>query len=72
MVRFKVFSGQRFDWEVKFQFWCDLIIKVLCCFGEFIIDFVQVCLNFLVGIISRRELFNYCIFCFLKGEEGVV
>lgn len=71
-ARFKAFSGQRSDWEVKFQFWRDLIIKVSRRFGVLIIDPVQVCSNLLVGTISRRELFNYCIFCFLKGEEGVV
>ncbi|CAD5326511.1 unnamed protein product [Arabidopsis thaliana] len=42
MARFKAFSGQRSDWELKFQFWRDLIIKVSRQFGLFIIDPVQV------------------------------
>ncbi|KAF8108477.1 hypothetical protein N665_0108s0014 [Sinapis alba] len=41
-ARFKAFSGQRSDWETKFQFWRDLIIKVSRHFGVFIIDPVQV------------------------------
>ncbi|CAN7062609.1 hypothetical protein Bca4012_095895 [Brassica carinata] len=41
-ARFKAFSGQRSDWEVKFQFWRDLIIKVSRRFGVLIIDPVQV------------------------------
>lgn len=57
-ARFKAFSGQRSDWEVKFQFWRDLIIKVSRRFGVLIIDPVQVCSNLLVGTISRRELIN--------------
>lgn len=42
-ARFKAFSGQRSDWEVKYQFWRDLIIKVSRRFGVFIIDPLQVC-----------------------------
>ncbi|KAL1216239.1 hypothetical protein V5N11_018689 [Cardamine amara subsp. amara] len=41
-ARFKAFSGQRSDWEPKFQFWRDLIIKVSRQLGVFIIDPVQV------------------------------
>ncbi|XP_056866770.1 uncharacterized protein LOC108863608 isoform X2 [Raphanus sativus] len=41
-ARFKAFSGQRSDWEVKYQFWRDLIIKVSRRFGVFIIDPLQV------------------------------
>ncbi|XP_010413310.1 PREDICTED: charged multivesicular body protein 7-like [Camelina sativa] len=41
-ARFKAFSGQRYDWEPKFQFWRDLILKVSRQFGMFIIDPVQV------------------------------
>ncbi|EOA24091.1 hypothetical protein CARUB_v10017322mg [Capsella rubella] len=41
-ARFKAFSGQRSDWEPKFQFWRDLIFKVSRQFGVFIIDPVQV------------------------------
>ncbi|KAG7566541.1 Snf7 family [Arabidopsis suecica] len=41
-ARFKAFSGQRSDWELKFQFWRDLILKVSRQFGLFIIDPVQV------------------------------
>lgn len=42
MARFKAFSGQRSDWEIRFQFWRDLILKVSRHFGVFIIDPVQV------------------------------
>ncbi|XVE73555.1 hypothetical protein DITRI_Ditri11bG0128000 [Diplodiscus trichospermus] len=35
-ARFKAFSGQRTDWEPKFQFWKDLIIKISRHFGLFI------------------------------------
>ncbi|KFK35392.1 hypothetical protein AALP_AA5G279200 [Arabis alpina] len=42
MARFKAFSGQRSDWEYKFQFWRDLILKVSRHFEVFIIDPVQV------------------------------
>lgn len=41
-ARFKAFSGQRSDWEPKFQLWRDLILKVSRQFGVFIIDPVQV------------------------------
>ncbi|CAH2063134.1 unnamed protein product [Thlaspi arvense] len=41
-ARFKAFSGQRSDWEPRFQFWRDLILKVSREFGVFIIDPVQV------------------------------
>ncbi|CAA7030564.1 unnamed protein product [Microthlaspi erraticum] len=41
-ARFKAFSGQRSDWELRFQFWRDLIIKASRQFGVFIIDPVQV------------------------------
>ncbi|ESQ43868.1 hypothetical protein EUTSA_v10005996mg [Eutrema salsugineum] len=41
-ARFKAFSGQRSDWEPKFQFWRDLILKVSRQLGVFIIDPVQV------------------------------
>lgn len=41
-ARFKAFSGQRSDWEPKFQFWRDLILKVSRQFEVFIIDPVQV------------------------------
>ncbi|VVB06581.1 unnamed protein product [Arabis nemorensis] len=42
MARFKAFSGQRSDWEHKFQIWRDLILKVSRHFGVFIIDPIQV------------------------------
>ncbi|CAH8322785.1 unnamed protein product [Eruca vesicaria subsp. sativa] len=41
-ARFKAFSGQRSDWEIKFRFWRELILKVSRHFGVFIIDPVQV------------------------------
>ncbi|XP_010544919.1 PREDICTED: charged multivesicular body protein 7 [Tarenaya hassleriana] len=41
-ARFKAFSGQRCDWEPKFHFWRDLILKVSRQFGVFIIDPIQV------------------------------
>lgn len=41
-ARFKAFSGQRSDWEPKFQFWKDLIIKISRYFGLFIISPSQV------------------------------
>ncbi|XP_038681317.1 charged multivesicular body protein 7 isoform X2 [Tripterygium wilfordii] len=37
MARFKAFSGQRSDWELKFRFWRDLILKIARHFGIFII-----------------------------------
>ncbi|XP_044493257.1 charged multivesicular body protein 7 [Mangifera indica] len=36
-ARFKAFSGQRSDWEPKFQFWRDLILKIACHFDLLII-----------------------------------
>ncbi|EOX95478.1 SNF7 family protein, putative isoform 3 [Theobroma cacao] len=41
-ARFKAFSGQRSDWEPKFQFWKDLIIKISRQFGLFVISPSQV------------------------------
>ncbi|XVF72856.1 hypothetical protein PTKIN_Ptkin12aG0154300 [Pterospermum kingtungense] len=41
-ARFKAFSGQRSDWEPKFQFWKDLIIKISRHFGLSIISPSQV------------------------------
>ncbi|KAK6285923.1 hypothetical protein POUND7_012102 [Theobroma cacao] len=41
-ARFKAFSGQRSDWEHKFQFWKDLIIKISRQFGLFVISPSQV------------------------------
>ncbi|CAN8253949.1 unnamed protein product [Cochlearia groenlandica] len=41
-ARFKAFSGQRSDWDLRFQFWRDLIIKVSRQCGVFIVDPVQV------------------------------
>ncbi|KAE8671231.1 hypothetical protein F3Y22_tig00111983pilonHSYRG00034 [Hibiscus syriacus] len=40
--RFKAFSGQKSDWEPKFQFWKNLIIKISGHFGIFIISPSQV------------------------------
>ncbi|RVW41544.1 hypothetical protein CK203_068106 [Vitis vinifera] len=28
-ARFKAFSGQRSDWEARYQFWRDLILKLI-------------------------------------------
>ncbi|KAJ0559404.1 putative Snf7 family protein [Helianthus annuus] len=36
-ARFKAFSGQRSDWEPRYQFWKNLIIKVVRHLGIFII-----------------------------------
>ncbi|KAM7276922.1 hypothetical protein ACFE04_018788 [Oxalis oulophora] len=41
-ARFKAFSGQRSDWEPKFHFWRDLILKVATNFDLFIIKPSQV------------------------------
>ncbi|KAK9282142.1 hypothetical protein L1049_005054 [Liquidambar formosana] len=41
-ARFKAFSGQRSDWEPKYHFWRDLIIKVARHFGLFFINPSQV------------------------------
>ncbi|GKV23339.1 hypothetical protein SLEP1_g33077 [Rubroshorea leprosula] len=41
-ARFKAFSGQRFDWEPKFQFWRDLILRISRHFGFFMIRPSQV------------------------------
>lgn len=50
-ARFKVFSGQRPDWEPRFFFWRDLILKVARHLGVFAIRASEVC-NF-----SIREAF---------------
>ncbi|KAA8549008.1 hypothetical protein F0562_000692 [Nyssa sinensis] len=36
-ARFKAFSGQRSDWEARFEFWRDLILKVARHLGLFLI-----------------------------------
>ncbi|XP_058076087.1 uncharacterized protein LOC131224762 isoform X1 [Magnolia sinica] len=41
-ARFKAFSGQRSDWEPKFLFWRDLILKVARHLGVFIIQASEV------------------------------
>lgn len=41
-ARFKAFSGQRSDWEARFQFWRGLIIKVAGHLGRIIIDTEEV------------------------------
>ncbi|KAJ0980042.1 hypothetical protein J5N97_015516 [Dioscorea zingiberensis] len=41
-ARFKAFSGQRSDWEHKFLFWRDLIIKIARHLGICIIDASEV------------------------------
>ncbi|KAB1999091.1 hypothetical protein ES319_D12G137100v1 [Gossypium barbadense] len=41
-ARFKAFSGQKSDWEPKFQFWKNLIVKIARHFGVFIISPPQV------------------------------
>lgn len=42
-ARFKAFSGQRSDWEPKFQFWKNLILKIARHFSLAIIHPSQVC-----------------------------
>ncbi|KAJ4825575.1 hypothetical protein Tsubulata_006510 [Turnera subulata] len=41
-ARFKAFNGQRSDWESKYQFWRDLILKTSRHLGLFIISASQV------------------------------
>ncbi|KAJ4727940.1 Charged multivesicular body 7 [Melia azedarach] len=41
-ARFKAFSGQRSDWQPKFQFWRNLILKIARRFGLLIIHPSQV------------------------------
>ncbi|XP_031393376.1 uncharacterized protein LOC116205064 isoform X2 [Punica granatum] len=41
-ARFKAFSGQRSDWELRYHLWKDLILKVARHFGLFIIRPSQV------------------------------
>ncbi|GLU07148.1 hypothetical protein SLE2022_241160 [Rubroshorea leprosula] len=41
-ARFKAFSGQRSDWEPKFQFWKELILRISRHFGFFMIRPSQV------------------------------
>ncbi|KAG9459999.1 hypothetical protein H6P81_004507 [Aristolochia fimbriata] len=41
-ARFKAFSGQRSDWEPKFIFWRDLILKVARHLGVFVIQVQEV------------------------------
>lgn len=41
-ARFKAFSGQRSDWEARFQFWRGLIMKVAGHLGHIIIDTEEV------------------------------
>ena len=46
-ARFNTFNGKRTDWEARFQFWRDLIIKVARHLGQIIIDTQEVnCLLF--------------------------
>lgn len=42
-ARFKAFSGQRSDWEPRFFFWRDLILKVARHLGIFTIQASEVC-----------------------------
>lgn len=41
-ARFKAFSGQRSDWEQRYHFWKDLILKVACNFNILIVQPSQV------------------------------
>ncbi|KAL6968757.1 hypothetical protein U1Q18_034550 [Sarracenia purpurea var. burkii] len=41
-ARFKAFSGQRSDWEPKYYFWRDLILKVAAHLGVFLFHPLEV------------------------------
>ncbi|KAK3194426.1 hypothetical protein Dsin_025736 [Dipteronia sinensis] len=41
-ARFKAFSGQRSDWELKFQFWRDLILKIARHFDLLVVHSSQI------------------------------
>ncbi|XP_010045558.2 charged multivesicular body protein 7 [Eucalyptus grandis] len=41
-ARFKAFSGQRSDWEPRYQFWRDLILRIARRFGLLLIEPSQV------------------------------
>lgn len=43
IARFKAFSGQRTDWEPKFIFWRDLIIRVARHLGVCTLRLSEVC-----------------------------
>ncbi|XP_039036691.1 charged multivesicular body protein 7-like [Hibiscus syriacus] len=68
--RFKAFSGQKSDWEPKFQFWKNLIIKISGHFGIFIISPSQVKNEWF----NRGGLTPLCIdqVLFLMYNEGEV
>ncbi|KAK6937199.1 Snf7 family, partial [Dillenia turbinata] len=64
-ARFKVFSGQRSDWEPKYLFWRDLIIQVAPNFGIFLIRpsqvkewFTQGGLTPFMPRVSTLEMYN--------------
>lgn len=63
-ARFKAFSGQRPDWEPRYHFWKDLIIKVARHFGLLIIQPSQV--HHLVLLCYYLEI--DWIRCFLCGS----
>ncbi|XP_022757712.1 charged multivesicular body protein 7 isoform X2 [Durio zibethinus] len=69
-ARFKAFSGQRSDWEPKFQFWKDLIVKISRHFGLFIISPSQVKNEWF----SRGGLTPLCIghVLFIMCNEGEI
>ncbi|XP_057854674.1 uncharacterized protein LOC131064539 isoform X3 [Cryptomeria japonica] len=66
-ARFKAFSGQRSDWEARFQFWRDLIIKVARHLGRIIIDTEEVKNNWFV----RQGLTPLCLNHVLERADQV-
>ncbi|XP_010240815.1 PREDICTED: uncharacterized protein LOC104585580 isoform X3 [Nelumbo nucifera] len=66
--RFKAFSGQRSDWEPKFLFWKDLILRVARHLGVFIIHASEVKHNWF----NRGGLTPLCIEDVLERAAEVV
>lgn len=62
-ARFKAFSGQRSDWEPKFLFWRDLIIRVARKLGVCTVRPSEVsefyALKLLVGAIDEFKCYCY-------------
>ncbi|KAK8509740.1 hypothetical protein V6N13_093590 [Hibiscus sabdariffa] len=69
-ARFKAFSGQKSDWEPKYQFWKNLITKISRHFGAFIISPSQVKNEWF----NRGGLVPLCIdqVLFLMCNEGEI
>ena len=57
-ARFKAFSGQRSDWEPRYQFWRDLILKVAT--------------HFHLLFISPSQVFFISPFHFYSPFESIV